>query len=394
MTTLASIGAMMGNPLFFLLSFLAVLTVVVFVHEMGHFLVARWCGVKVSAFSIGFGKEIFGFVDKHGTRWRFAWIPLGGYVKFMDDANAASVPSGEAAAEMTPEEKAGSFHHKPLWRKAAVVAAGPAANFLFAILIFACMFTFVGQRSTIARVDEVGKGAPADRAGFEKGDVIIAIAGRDIKSFNDVLRIVSASPGRELQVVVRRGEAEKALVVTPEAKTMSDRIGGEVRRGLIGIKRQPTGPEDFVHHRANPIEAVGLGIRETEYIISSTLGYLADVVIGRQPPDQLGGVIRIADVSGKVAQHGGLTGLIQLIAVLSISVGLINLFPIPLLDGGHLLFYAIEAVRGRPLSDATQEFGFKIGFALVLSLMVFATWNDRGVVARWLDIKTTQNQSQ
>ena len=394
MTTLASIGALMGNPLFFLLSFLIVLTVVVFVHEMGHFLVARWCGVKVSAFSIGFGREIFGFVDKHGTRWRVAWIPLGGYVKFMDDANAASVPSGEAQAEMTPEQRAGSFHHKPLWRRAAVVAAGPAANFLFAILIFACMFTFIGQRSTVARVDEVVKGAPADLAGFQKGDIIRSIAGRDITSFNDVLRIVSASPGRTLEVIVQRGEIQKTLSVTPESKTMSDRIGGEVRRGLIGIKRQPTGPEDFVHHRAGPLEAIGMGVRETEYIITSTLGYLADVIVGRQPPDQLGGVIRIADVSGKVAQHGGFTGLIHLIAVLSISVGLINLFPIPLLDGGHLLFYAIEAIRGRPLSDSTQEMGFKVGFALVLSLMVFATWNDRAVVARWLDFKTTQNQDQ
>lgn len=394
MTTLASIGTFMGNPLFFLLSFLVVLTVVVFVHEMGHFLVARWCGVKVSAFSIGFGKEIFGFVDKHGTRWRLAWIPLGGYVKFMDDANPASAGAADGAAEMTPEELAGSFHHKPLWRRAAVVAAGPVANFLFAILIFACMFTFVGQRTTIPRVDEVVKAGPADLAGFQKGDVIRSIAGREIKSFNDVLRIVSANPGRELEVVVLRGEAEKTLLVTPQSKTVPDRIGGEVRRGLIGIKRMPAGPDDFVHNKANPIEAVWLGVRETEYIISSTLGYLADVVIGRQPPDQLGGVIRIADVSGKVAQHGGLTGLIQLIAVLSISVGLINLFPIPLLDGGHLLFYAIEAVRGRPLSEQTQEFGFKVGFAVVLSLMVFATWNDRGVVARWLDIKSTQNQSQ
>lgn len=394
MSTLASLTSSMGTTLFFLMSFLVVLTIVVFVHEMGHFLVARWCGVKVSAFSIGFGKEIFGFVDRHGTRWRFAWIPLGGYVKFMDDANAASVPDGETMAEMTPEEKAGSFHHKPLWRRAAVVAAGPIANFLFAILIFACLFSFVGQRTTIARVDSVVKGAPADRAGFQKGDVITAIAGREVKSFNDVLRLISSSPNREVEVVVRRGEGSKTLVVTPEAKRMNDRMGGKITRGVIGIRRRPTGPQDYNHHKAGPVEAVWLGIKETEFILSATLSYLGDVVTARQTPEQLGGIIRIADVSGQVARDGGPRGLIQLIAVLSISVGLINLFPIPLLDGGHLLFYGIEAVRGKPLSESTQEFGFKIGFALVLSLMVFATWNDRGVVARWLDIKTTQNQSQ
>lgn len=390
--TFATLTASMGTTLFYLFSFVLVLTVVVFVHELGHFLVARWCGVKVTAFSIGFGKEIFGFVDRHGTRWRFAWIPLGGYVKFMDDANAASVPSGAPETEMTAEERAGSFHHKPLWKRAAVVAAGPIANFLFAIVIFACMFSFIGQRTTIARVDEVVKNMPAEKAGFEKGDVIRMIAGREIKSFNDVLRMVSSSPDRELSVVVQRGEKQVTLTVTPKPTSMDDRIGGKVTRGLIGIRRSP-GADGYTHHKAGPLESVVLGIKETEFIITSTLSYLGDVVIMRQKPDQLGGVIRIADVSGKVAGVGP-EALIHLIAVLSISVGLINLFPIPLLDGGHLLFYAIEAVRGRPLSDSTQEFGFKIGFALVLSLMVFATWNDRGVVARWLDIKTTQNQSQ
>lgn len=392
MSFLAGLTSSMGTTLFFLISFLVVLTIVVFVHELGHFLVARWCGVKVAAFSIGFGREIFGFVDKHGTRWRFAWIPLGGYVKFMDDANAASVPSGDDPNEMTAEERAGSFHNKPLWRRAAVVAAGPLANFLFAIVIFACMFAVVGQRTTVARVDEVVKGMPADIAGFKKGDVILSIAGREVKSFHDVLRLVSSSPDRRLDVVVQRDQRELVLSVTPKPVEMDDRIGGKVTRGLIGIKRSP-GPDGYTHHKAGPLEAIVLGVKETEFIITSTLSYIGDVVTARQPPDQLGGIIRIADVSGKVARVGP-EAFIHLIAVLSISVGLINLFPIPLLDGGHLLFYAIEAVRGRPLSDASQEFGFKIGFALVLALMVFATWNDRGVVARWLDIKPPQNQSQ
>ncbi len=392
MTTLATLTTSMGTTLFFLFSFLIVLTVVVFVHELGHFLVARWCGVKVSAFSIGFGKELFGFNDRHGTRWRFALIPLGGYVKFMDDANAASVPDSDADHVMTEDEKAGAFHHKPLWARAAVVAAGPLANFLFAIVIFACMFAFVGQRTTVARVDEVVKGMPADLAGFQKGDIVRSIAGREVENFNDVLRYISSSPDREVEVVVQRGTERVTLSVRPKPTTVNDRIGGTITRGVIGIKRNP-GQGGYDHSKAGPIEAVWLGVQETEFIISSTLSYLADVVILRQKPDQLGGPLRIADVSGKVAQVGP-EAFIHLIAVLSISVGLINLFPIPLLDGGHLLFYAIEAVRGRPLSDRSQEFGFKIGFALVLSLMIFATWNDRGVVARWFSSDTTQNQTR
>jgi len=392
MTILASLTTTLSGTMFYLASFLVVLTIVVFVHELGHFLVARWCGVKVTTFSIGFGKEIFGFYDRHGTRWRFAWIPLGGYVKFMDDANGASVPDQDAITEMTEEEKAGSFHHKPLWRRAAVVAAGPFANFIFAIFVFALLFTFVGQRTTTARVDEVVAGMPAEAAGFKKGDIIREIGGRDVKSFGDVLRLISSSPSREVPVTVERDGQRVNLTVTPKATEVNDRIGGKITRGVIGIRHAP-GPDGYTHNRSGPLESVWLGVKETEFIITSTLSYLGDVVTGYQKPDQLGGVIRIADVSGKVAQVGP-EAFIHLIAVLSISVGLINLFPIPLLDGGHLLFYAIEAVRGRPLSETTQEYGFKIGFALVISLMVFATWNDRGVVARWLDIETQQNQSQ
>ncbi len=392
MISLASLTTTFSGTMLYLASFLAVLTIVVFVHELGHFLVARWCGVKVTTFSIGFGKEIFGFNDRHGTRWRFAWIPLGGYVKFMDDANGASVPDGEAMAQMTEEERAGSFHHKPLWRRAAVVAAGPLANFIFAILVFAILFTFVGQRTTVARVDEVVAGMPAEAAGFQKGDVIREIGGREVQSFGDVLRLVSSSPSREVAVVVDRAGEVLTLNVTPQPTETHDRIGGKITRGVIGIRHTP-GPDDFSHNRAGPLEAIWLGVKETEFIISSTLSYLADVVTGYQKPDQLGGVIRIADVSGKVAQVGP-EAFVHLIAVLSISIGLINLFPIPLLDGGHLMFYAIEAVRGRPLSDATQEFGFKLGFAVVISLMLFATWNDLPVLEGWLGFDAGQNQAR
>lgn len=382
MSSISGLFGSISGFLFVLLAFLFVLTVVVFVHELGHFLVARWCGVKVKVFSIGFGREIFGFHDRHGTRWRVAWIPLGGYVKFMDDENAASAPSTEALSRMSPQERAGSFHLKPLYQRAAVVAAGPIANFLLAIVIFAVMFTFVGIRTTEPRVDEVVAGTPAAKAGFKPGDTIVEIDGREIDSFNDVLRIVSANADRELTIKIDRGGAPLTLKVTPEGKEVSDNLGGMIRRGQIGIKRV-TGPGGTVLRKAEPVEALWLGAKETHFIIASTLQYLADIVTGRQNADQLGGPLRIAHVSGEVAKLGW-EPLMHFIAVISVSIGLINLFPIPLLDGGHLLFYAAEAVRGRPLSERTQEIGFRIGLALVLMLMAFAFWNDRVIPALWL----------
>ena len=381
MDFLSGITDGIGGFLYVLLPFLLVLTVVVFIHELGHFLVARWCGVKVKAFSIGFGREIWGFVDKHGTRWRLAWIPLGGYVKFMDDENAASTSPGNTA-NMSEEEKAGSFHAKPLWQRAAVVAAGPIANFLLAIVIFAMMFALIGVRSTAPRVDEVVANSPAAAAGFKSGDIIRSIEGRAVDSFTEVLRAVSAAPGRQLSVVVDRGGADYTLNVTPERQEISDNFGGTIVRGIIGIRRV-TNPETIEHRRAGPLEAVWLGVRETNFIITSTLSYIGDVITGRQRADQLGGPIRIAEVSGQVAKVGP-EAMLNLIAVISVSVGLINLFPIPLLDGGHLLFYAIEGLRRKPLSERTQEIGFRIGLALVLMLMVFATWNDRLIVWKWL----------
>ena len=382
MGLLSSFADGIGGFFFVLVSFLFVLTVVVFVHELGHFLVARWCGVNIKAFSIGFGREIFGFFDRHGTRWRIAWIPLGGYVKFMDDENAASAGPSASLEEMTPEERAGAFHAKPLWQRAAVVAAGPIANFLLAIVIFALMFSLIGVRSTAPRVDEVVPSSPAAAAGFMPGDVILAIQGERVETFNDVLRTVSTSPGRELAIKVKRGEETLTLQVTPERQEVQDNFGGTIVRGIIGIRRVTT-PETLELRRAGPLEAVWLGVHETKFIITSTLSYIGDVVVGRQSADQLGGPIRIAEVSGQVAAIGP-EALLNLIAVISVSIGLINLFPIPLLDGGHLLFYAIEGLRRKPLSERTQEIGFRIGLALVLMLMVFATWNDRLIVWRWI----------
>ncbi len=358
----------------YLLPFLFVLTVVVFFHELGHFIVARWCKVTVRVFSLGFGREIYGFNDKKGTRWRLSWIPLGGYVKFLGDENAASAPDQEAMKEMSDEERSGSFHDKPLGHRAAVVAAGPIANFLLAIVIFAFMFTFIGQRQTLPIADAVSAGSAAEAAGFKAGDRVLSIDGEPIESFGEMQRIVSISADRELTIFVNRSGAEIVLKATPRKQETTDVFGNTIRRGLLGIRRSAS-PDDWVLKKHDPLTSVWMGTKETYFVITRTLHYLYEVVTGREKADQLGGPIRIAQISGQVASAGFLA-LINLAAILSVSIGLINLFPIPMLDGGHLLFYAIEAVRGRPLSERTQEIGFRIGLALVLMLMIFATWND------------------
>jgi regulator of sigma E protease len=364
-----------------LLPFLFVLTVVVFIHELGHFLVARWCGVRVKAFSIGFGREIFGFYDRHGTRWRFAWIPLGGYVKFLDDENSASVPSRSALENMTAAEREGAFQTKSLARRSAIVVAGPIANFLLAILIFSVTYAVMGVHGTPPRVAELIPGEPAAAAGFQPGDLILSIDGQPIETFADMQRVVATSPDKELTFEVKRGSAIIILKATPARREISDRFGNKLRQGMIGIKRDPN-PE-WVYKRYGIVDSVILGVRDTFFIVTRTLAYLADVITGRESADQMRGPIGIAEISGQVAT-AGFVALLNLTAVLSVSIGLINLFPIPLLDGGHLLFYLIEAVRRRPLSERTQEIGFRIGLAVVLMLMMFATWNDLGTLRRWL----------
>lgn len=358
----------------YILPFLFVLTVVVFFHELGHFLVARWCNVTVTTFSVGFGREIFGFYDKKGTRWRLSWIPLGGYVKFLGDEDAASTPDHGQIQQMSEEEARGSFHHKTLGQRAAVVAAGPIANFLLAIVIFAAMFTFVGERQTLPVVDSVQEGSAAAVAGFKPGDRVVSIDGEDIASFAQMQRIVSISAGNELTIVVRRGNDDVTLKATPRKSETKDVFGNVIRRGLLGVRRSAS-PDDWVLKKHDPATATWMGVKETYFVISRTMFYLYEVVTGREKADQLGGPIRIAQVSGQVASAGFLA-LINLAAILSVSIGLINLFPIPMLDGGHLLFYAIEGIRGKPLSERTQDIGFKIGLTLVLMLMIFATWND------------------
>ncbi|CAN5176060.1 RIP metalloprotease RseP [soil metagenome] len=358
----------------YIVPFLFVLTIVVFFHELGHFLVARWAGVKVLTFSLGFGPELFGFNDRHGTRWKVSAIPLGGYVKFFGDESEASTPSADALNAMTEEERNVSFHGKKVGPRAAIVAAGPIANFLLAIVIFAALFTFFGKPSQTARVDSVQENSAAATAGFKPGDIVTAIDGKAIESFTDMQRLVSTKAGTPLVFTVKRGDTTVTLNGTPQLREIKDSFGNAHRVGVLGITRA-TGPGDTVTQPVNPATAVWLGVKETWFVVDRTVAYIGGIFTGRENADQVGGPIRIAQISGQVATIG-LSALIHLAAVLSVSIGLLNLFPVPLLDGGHLLFYAVEAIRGKPLSERSQELGFRVGLALVLMLMLFATYND------------------
>jgi regulator of sigma E protease len=361
---------------------LFVFSIVVFFHELGHFLVARWCGVRVLVFSIGFGPELFGFNDRHGTRWKVAAVPLGGYVKFLGDENAASAPDQDAIAQMSEADRLESFPHKKVGARAAVVAAGPIANFIVAIAIFAGLAMVYGKPSTAARVDIVAQGSAAEEAGFQAGDVVLSINGQQIDNFTDMQRVVRLSAGEKLNVVVRRGDKEMTLTAVPRLQESKDPFGDGTRQWILGITRSPD-PSERLYEPVSPIGAVAHGVTETWFVMKTTVTSIGRMFTGREPADQVGGPIRIAEESCKVATLG-MAALLTLTALLSISIGLLNLFPIPLLDGGHLLFYSIEKLRGRPLSDRAQEFGFRIGLALVLMLMIFATYNDISrYVRRW-----------
>ena len=349
--------------------FLVILTVLVFVHEMGHFLVARRNGVRVEVFSIGFGREVFGWTDRAKTRWKFSLIPLGGYVKMFGDVDASSRP-GQQMAELSEQERSEAFHAKRLGQRAWIVAGGPLANFLFSIVVFAGLFMTVGQPFTPAVVGEVQADSAAAEAGFLPEDQIIEINGREIERFEDIQQIVTLSAGERMEIIVLRNGAETELVATPRLVEVTDPLGNETTVGRLGIVRSGV---DFTRH--DPLTAIWRAGRHTAFLTGDILKSLGQMIVGKRDAQELGGPILIAKISGQVAEIG-VVATLQLMAYLSITLGLINLFPIPILDGGHLLFYAFEAIFGRPLGERAQEYGFRIGLALVLSLMVFATWND------------------
>ena len=366
--------ALGGGVVGYIIPFLFVLSLVVFFHELGHFLVGRWCGVRILVFSIGFGPEIIGFNDRYGTRWKISAIPLGGFVKFFGDDNVASVSSSARLAGMDEAARAECFVFQPVRERAAIVVAGPLANFILAIAIFAGIFMLYGKQTMSARVDAVQPDSAAATAGFQTGDLVLAIDGHSVESFADMQRIVSASADETLAVTVERNGATLTLKAVPALKEVKDTFGNVHRIGILGISRSMA-EADMKLQPVPPPRAVWMGIEETWFVVERTLSYIGGVVVGREAADQLGGPIRIAQMSGQVATMG-FVALLHLAAVLSVSIGLLNLFPIPLLDGGHLLFYGIEAMRGRPLSERAQEVGFRIGLAIVLMLMIFATFND------------------
>ncbi len=368
----------------YLVPFLFVLSLVVFFHEFGHFVVGRLCGIKVDAFSMGFGPELAHFIDKHGTRWRLAALPLGGYVRFHGDANGASEPDFETTAKMPESERAVTFFAQKVWKRAAVVAAGPLANFVLAILIFTALFRVEGRPVLTPRVDSVIAGGRAAAAGFQKGDLVVSIDGKAIDSFTEMQRIVNASGDMPLRFVVQRDGKDVAIDATPERKDTKTPFGIS-RGGVLGVAAGGA-PEDWRTATYSLPGAFVEAVRETWYVIDRTGSYLGGLVIGRESPEQLSGPIRIAEVSGEVAK-AGIWPLFNLAAILSISIGLLNLLPVPLLDGGHLLYYAFEAARGRALTQRAQEFGFRIGLAFVAALMLVATYNDLVRITRqWLNL--------
>ena len=369
-----SILSFLWNPI---LTFLIGITILVFVHEFGHYIVARWCKVRVEIFSVGFGKEIFGWTDKNGTRWKIASIPLGGYVKMFGEGDAIiRDEDSQSEREMTEAERKVSFYHKRLSHRAYIVAAGPAINFIFAILAFAILFFAVGVPTPVSDkqlsvVGSVLPNSPAYHSGFSAGDKILAINGNDILYFAELKKIVEASAGQKLSVKILRGKKEKILNVIP--KPTDIKIDGQYKKvGRLGITGDPG---ELVNIKQGFSEALLNGCVKTYEFSKRILVFVGNIFIGKESTSELGGILRIADISGKVADQG-FAKYISFLAILSINLGLINLFPIPMLDGGHLAFYLFEALRGKPLAEKTQEYGLRVGFALVIALFLFVTWND------------------
>jgi len=358
----------------YILPYILILSLLVFIHELGHYLAGRWSGIRILAFSVGFGPELVGYTDRHGTRWKISAIPLGGYVRFFGDADVASRPDGSISDTLTAEELAQTLNGAKLWKRAVTVAAGPLANFLLAIVIFAGMFATMGKPVSDPVVADIKPGSAAEAAGIARGDVLVALDGRMIETFDDVVRYITMRPEIPVEVTVRRAGAEIEFELVPKRAVTTDRFGNEMEVGQIGIiTDQQAG--NFRIVELSPVQAVWEGVRQTGHIITGTFDYIGNMIAGRMNADQLGGPVRVVQASGEMATLG-VIALLNLAAVLSVSLGLLNLFPVPVLDGGHLVLYAIEAVRGRPMGQGAQEIAFRIGMAMILSLMVFATWND------------------
>jgi len=354
---------------YYVVIFLVTLTVLVFVHELGHYWVARRNGVRVEVFSVGFGPEVYGWTDRAGTRWKISWIPLGGYVKMFGEHDFD--PDADDSA-MSDEDCAVSFHHKRLGQRAAIVAAGPIANFVFAILLLAAMFGTVGTSAPLAGVGTVMEDSPAAAAGFQVGDRIDSIDGEPIVWFEDLRLYVRARPETELAFVVTREGRTVDLIAIPEGTEEVGDDGATQRIGRLGVRPDP---DQIGFERMSPLAAGGAAVERTFGLIGQIMTALGQIIVGSRTTEELGGPLRIAQISGDMAQ-GGAVNLIFFMAALSVNLGLINLFPIPMLDGGHLVFCLFEAVRGKPLGVRAQEYGFRFGLILVLLLMILATWND------------------
>ncbi|KFL26461.1 zinc metalloprotease [Devosia sp. 17-2-E-8] len=364
-------------PSFFttLLSFLVVLTVIVFVHEMGHYLVARWNKIAIQTFSIGFGPELFGWNDKHGTRWRISAIPLGGYVRFVGDMNATSaLPDDDVIANASPELRERLFVNKNVWQRIAVVIAGPLANVILTFLILYALLLGYGRYTIPPVIGNVVAGSVAAEVGLEPGDKILSVDGFAVRGFEDFQRLVATAPLRPVTIVLDRTGVEKTIVAVPEAAETTDRFGKTHRIGRLGVSRDVENA-DVTLYRPGPVEAVGMTFEEIRFIVDRTVAFIGDFFVGRGDREQLGGPVKVAQVSGEVATLG-FAAFVNLIAMISLNIGIFNLLPVPMLDGGHLVYYLIEAVRGRPLSQRVQEVGFRIGLALVFTLTIFTLVND------------------
>ncbi len=359
----------------FIIPFLTLIIIVVFIHEYGHYYFAKKFGVGITDFSIGFGKEIFAWNDKSGTRWKVCWIPLGGYVKFFGDRNVFSQSEQqETINKYSDEDRKKLFILKPLYQRSIIVAAGPLANYVLAILIFAIIYMFVGKDFTPAVVDEVQDNSPAFIAGMKKSDKIISIDNKKVESILEVSTFINTSNSETIEFLVLRNDQKISLFIKPNLVDTKDSLGNSVKRRMIGIRLSALN-NDFQKQPLGPSKAIYYSVKEVWFVTVSSLNYLGKMITGSADSSQLGGPIRIAKITGQVAEHG-LIPFFSIMAYISISLGLINLFPIPMLDGGHLMFYLIEKILGRPLSQKTQEGFFRIGLFLLFSLMFFVTFND------------------